>query len=121
MCVVCRIGEGQTEDLGDASLTEIAATVRADWKTPVTLRCNVDTVYRYQNPGTHEDTDEGDLFNAKRDLDIIQKLGLVPGDTRPAVDLFERTVGQRPDRQRNLRLRDGHLRNVEGLSAGCQR
>ncbi len=92
MCVVCRIGEGKTDDLGDARLTEILATVRADRKIPVTLRCNVDTVYRYQNPGPHEDTTEGGLFNAKRDLDIIQKLGLVPGDTRPAVDLFERLL-----------------------------
>ena len=42
----------------------------ADPKQPLTLRCNVDTVYRYQNPGHAEDTGEGELFNAKRDLDI---------------------------------------------------
>ena len=56
----------------------------------------MDTVYRYQNPGPHEDTTEGELFNAKRDLDIIQKLGLVPGDTRPAVDMFERLLANIP-------------------------
>lgn len=92
MCVVCRIGEGRTEDLGDPRLTEILKTVRGDPKLPLALRCNADTVYRYQNPGHGEDTPEGELHNAKRDLDILQKLGLVPGDTRPARDMFERLL-----------------------------
>lgn len=92
MCIVCRIGEGRTEDLGDARLTEILQAVRQDRKTPLSLCCNVDTVYRYQNPGQAADTPEGDLFNAKRDLDILQKMGLVPGDTRPAIDMFERLL-----------------------------
>ena len=96
MCVVCRIGEGRSEDLGDARLTEILATVRNDRKTPIRRRCNVDTVYRYQNGGTEGNTPEGELFNAKRDLDIIQKLGLVPGDARPAVDMFERLLANVP-------------------------
>ncbi len=29
---------------------------------------------------------EGELFNAKRDLDMLQKLSPVPNDTRPAID-----------------------------------
>ncbi len=96
MCVVCRLGEGRTSDLGEPRLTEILQAVRADRKRPVALRCNVDTVYRYQNPGRAADTSEGQLFNAKRDLDILQKLGLVPGDARPAVDLFERLLAKVP-------------------------
>ena len=92
MCIVCRLGEGQSDDLGNPRLTEILAAVRKDRKIPITLRCNVDTGYRYQNPGPEEDTAEGELFNAKRDLDVLQKLGLVPGDTRPALDMFERLL-----------------------------
>jgi hypothetical protein len=92
MCIVCRIGEGRKDDLGDARLTEILAAVRKDRKRPLTLCCNVDTVYRYQNPGHTDDTREGELFNAKRDLDILQKLGLVPGDARPALDMFDRLL-----------------------------
>lgn len=96
MCVICRIGAGCTGDLGDPRLTAILQAVRQDPKQPLTLRCNVDTVYRYQNPGHAEDTAEGELFNAKRDLDIVQKLGLVPGDTRPAIDMFERVLAKIP-------------------------
>ena len=96
MCLVCRIGERRGDDLGDARLTAILAAVRKDRKTPIRLCCNVDTVYRYHNPGTAEDTPEGVLFNAKRDLDILQKLGLVPGDARPAVDMFERLLAEIP-------------------------
>ena len=96
MCIVCRIGAGRTEDLGNARLTEILAAVRKDPKIPIRLRLNTESVYGYQNPGPAEDTSEGGLFNAKRDLDIIQKVGLVPGDTRPAVDMFERLLDKIP-------------------------
>ena len=96
MCVVCRLGAGRTEDLGAPRLTAILQAVRQDPKLPLTLRCNVDTVYRYQNPGHAEDTPEGELFNAKGDLDIVHKLGLAPGDSRPAIDLFERVLAKIP-------------------------
>ncbi len=96
MCVICRLGAGCTDDLGDPRLTAILQAAREDPKLPLTLRCNVDTVYRYQNPGHAEDTAEGELFNAKRDLDIIHKLGLAPGDTRPAIDMFERVLAKIP-------------------------
>jgi hypothetical protein len=92
MCVICRLGEGCKEDLGNPRLTEILRTVRRDRKTPVRLRMNASMVYRYQNPGPAENTPEGPLFNVKRDLDILQRLGLAPGDARPAIDMFERVL-----------------------------
>ena len=90
MCIVCKIGAGLDADLGDERLNEISRKVRENPEAPITLRCNVDSVYRYQNPGTEEDTPEGELFNVKRDMDIVQKMGLVPGATRPAKDMFQR-------------------------------
>lgn len=96
MCIVCRIGQGRTADLGSVRLSEILAAVREDPIRPVRLRCHADSVYGYQNPGHEDDTPEGELFNEKRDLDILQKLGLVPGDTRPAVDMFERLLKNIP-------------------------
>jgi len=96
MCVVCQLGSGKIDDLDNPKLTEILATVRKNPKTPIRLRLNVESVYSYQNPGPNDDSPEGTLFNAKRDLDVIQKLGLVPGDARPAIDLFERLLKNVP-------------------------
>jgi hypothetical protein len=96
LCLVCRIGEGATESMGNRRLDAILRVVRENPNVPVTLRANVDSVYRYQNPGRAEDTPEGELFNDKRDLDVIQKLGLVPGETRPALELFHRLFEKIP-------------------------
>lgn len=96
MCMVCRIGQERTDGLADARLAEILAAVRNDPIRPIRLRCRSDSVYRYQNPGRGNDTAEGDLFNEKRDLDILQKLGLAPGDSRPAIDMFERLLKNVP-------------------------
>jgi hypothetical protein len=91
LCTVCRLGSGGKDAYSHPErLDQILAAVRNDPNVPVTLRCNVDTVYSYQNPGREFDTPEGELFNDKRDLDIVQRLGLVPGDTRPALEMFNR-------------------------------
>lgn len=92
MHIVSKIGEGLDNDLREARLTEILAAVRANPEIPITLRCNVTSDFAYQNPGEGEDTSEGPLFNIQRDLRILQRLGLAPGDTRPAIDLFERLL-----------------------------
>lgn len=91
MCCVCRLG-AQSDDAYYFSdrLDEILGSVRANPNLPLTLRCSVSTVFSYQNPGRHYDTPEGNLFNDKRDLDILQKLALVPGETRPALELVNR-------------------------------
>lgn len=99
MCVICRLGEGCKQELGQPRLTEILHRVRTDRTTPVRLRMNADMVYRYQNPGPADDSPEGELFNAKRDLDILQRLGLAPGDARPAIDMFERVLQNIPTSQ----------------------
>jgi hypothetical protein len=82
MHVVSEIGAGKRGDLGNGRLTFI----------PRSVRCNVSTVYAYQNPGHDLDTPEGKLYNLRRNLRILQRLGLVPGDTRPAIELFRRLL-----------------------------
>lgn len=89
MHIVSRIGAGCGDDLGDPRLNEILAAIRQEPYLPLTLRCNVTSTYAYQNPGHQDDTPEGELFNARRDLKILQRMGLVPGATRPAIDLLE--------------------------------
>ena len=96
MYIVSKLGSGETDDLNDDRLNEIYRKVRENPETPVTLRCNASEVYRYQDPGTREDTPEGALYNRKRDIDIIQRMGLVPGATGPARDLFARLFSNIP-------------------------
>ena len=91
-CIVCKIGSGCPGDAQGEKLSAILKVIRRNPNIPITARCNVDSAYSYQNPGKADDTPEGDLFNEKRDLDILQKLGLVPGATRPALELFERLL-----------------------------
>jgi hypothetical protein len=119
MCIICRIGAGCTDDLGNPRLNTILKAVRQDPKVPLTLRCNVDTVYRYQNPGHAEDTSEGELYNAKRDLDIIQKLGLVPGDTRPALAASVAIRHRRPTRGAAVRKPEAAI-TKKGGSGGSR-
>lgn len=91
MCLVCRRGRSANEPYYfESRLDKLLAALRAMPNRPLMLRCNVSTVYAYQNPGRADDTPEGALFNDKRDLDIVQALGLVPGATRPALELINR-------------------------------
>ena len=86
--IVCRLGQGCATDMGNDRLTAILKTVRKNPATPIRMRTNTNTLYTFQNPGTDENTSEHHLVNVKRDLDIMQHMGLAPGATRPAIDLF---------------------------------
>lgn len=104
MCALCSLGRNAAErssgserdrPLGGAPAGATAALLELAASTPnapLRLVANVDSVYAFQNPGREADTPEGALFNEKRDLDILQRLGLVPGDARPARELFRRLL-----------------------------
>jgi len=95
MCIVCRLGSETAEAYHHADrLDDILAASRKDPGTPLTLRCNADSVYSFQNCGAEYDTPEGALFNKRRDLTILQRLSLAPGDTRPAYELFSRVLAK---------------------------
>ena len=88
LCVVCLAGRKNGNGVEQSRIQEILALVRRQPRVPLLLRCNVGSVYSFQNPGRRDDTPEGELFNIKRDLDVLQKLGLVPGSAKPADELF---------------------------------
>jgi len=94
LCLLCRSGGNPA---ADSRLEEIAAVIWRNPCLPLRLRCNVSSLYRFQNPGHRDDTPEGAAFNAKRDLDILRRLGLVPGDARPAWELVRRVMEFIPD------------------------
>lgn len=90
MCLICRYGR-QSEDLYyfDKKLDMLQKVIQKDRYMPFMLRCNVESTFRFQNPGHRHDTPEGKLFNISRDLNIIQRLGLLPGSIIPAIDIIE--------------------------------
>ena len=90
MCVVCGQSSGFGDEPSGRKLRQLLAAIRKNPDRPITLCCNVEGTYNYQNPGKEDDTPEGELFNLKRDHDVIQRLGLAPGATHPARVLFER-------------------------------
>ncbi len=93
LCILCRAQKLP------AHLRPFLRAVRRDPLRPVRLRCNVDSVYGFQNPGRGADTPEGALFNDLRDLTVLQRLGLAPGATLPARDLFARVLHSIPTAQ----------------------
>jgi hypothetical protein len=89
MEIVTKVGAGAGDDLGSERLNAAMREMRQTPYTPIRLRANVSSIYAFQNPGHDEDTSGGKLLNVKRDLDILQRLGLTPGATMPAIDLFD--------------------------------
>jgi len=133
MCLICRLADSTSGRTGVRALDALLDAVRRDPKQPARLRCHADGVYRFQNPGHRGDSPEGALYNEKRDLDILQRLGLVPGDTRPLGELFERVyrlipssagicgygAGASPEWRGCARAGLGHYE--EGVKAGVGR
>ncbi len=93
-CLICRQGRlDETERYPHESrLDAIQAAVAADPLVPLTLRCETDTIFRFQNPGRDDDTPEGESYNRLRDLTVLQRIGLVPGATLPASDILTRIL-----------------------------
>lgn len=90
LCAVCALGE--TSESGTKQYEKSKAIrdiVRRNPDIPVTLACSAGPLYAYQDSGTAEDTPESEEFNRKRDLDVLQILGLAPGATLPARALFK--------------------------------
>jgi hypothetical protein len=99
LCLICRQGRvGQAEPYYfEERLEKIYRAVKDNPVIPLTLRCNTDTVFKFQNPGRDLDTPEGARYNDLRDLTILQRLGKTPAVTMPAVDLFEHIIEAIPD------------------------
>lgn len=98
MCLICRIGrEEEANYYFEEKLDNLQKAIMADLNQPLLLRCNVESTFRFQNPGTELDTPEGELFNLRRDLTILQRLGLTPGSAYPATDLIRLFVNELTD------------------------
>ncbi len=94
MCIFCKSSGGFKDTGRDRKLKTILDKIKKDPDRPLTLVCNVSSNYSYQNPGKADDTPQGHLYNVKRDIDILQIMGLVPGITMPARSLMEKLLSK---------------------------
>ena len=94
--IVSRIGAGRKNTLGDSRLDAVLRAARRNPHQPLTLRCTVSGAFAYQNPRNSKRKSRTDLFTGRCNLKILQMLGLAPGDTRPALDLFRRVFQNIP-------------------------
>jgi len=90
--IVCWIGEGRSAGENSDRLAKILRIIRATPATPLRLRCAVSSDYDYQNPKPGANPSSGNLLGIRADLSILQRLGLVPGDTRPAIEILQRLL-----------------------------
>jgi hypothetical protein len=98
MCLICRLGRKDNSDYYfEDELNKLQKAIKGDLNQPLLLRCNVESTFSFQNPGKALDTPEGELFNLRRDLTILQRLGLTPGGAYPALDLLRHFISEIKD------------------------
>lgn len=89
LCLLCRLGRREHEPYYfEEKLDELQQYFSSDRHCVLRLCCNVESTFRFQNPGEAYNTPEGRSFNLRRDLTILQRLGLLPGAEIPAGDLL---------------------------------
>lgn len=120
MCMICWL-KGKNDRKPNAEKhKKLFAILHKNPLQLIRLCCNVDAYYHYQNPGTADNTPEGEWFNVKRDLDIMQKLGLVPGDVRTAHELFNRIAAKIKESGNICGIKDVSAKKWKSCAfAGC--
>jgi hypothetical protein len=91
LSTVCVLGGARCPLIGSDKVKMILDKLKVDPTTTIRLESNVDAIPRYTKliSENHASPDMDDVFNRKRDLDVLQRLGLAPGDTRRARYLYE--------------------------------
>ncbi|MEA3476931.1 MAG: hypothetical protein U9R60_02035, partial [Bacteroidota bacterium] len=91
LSTVCILGGAECPLMEKEKAVEVLEKVKADPTTTIQLESNVDEIPRFTSLGPldHSSPDTQDVHNRKRDLDVLQQLGLLPGDTRRARYLYE--------------------------------
>lgn len=82
---VCVLGGAPCPLIPSQEARAVLERVKADPTVAIRLESDADTVPHYTRTTP---ADPETVFNRKRDLDVLQRLGLVPGDTRRARYLY---------------------------------
>jgi len=90
LCTVCTLGGVECPLLGKKQIDYILKQVGSDATLSIKLVSNADEVayFREMRSEDYAQMDSQEVFNRKRDLDVLQKLGLVPGSIRRARYLY---------------------------------
>ncbi len=91
LCLVCISGGVKCPLMDTAKARAVLQRIGKDPTVALRLMSNADEIPHYtklpsKGPKT---TATADVLNRKRDLDVLQRLGLAPGDTRRARYLYE--------------------------------
>lgn len=91
LCTVCALGGAECPLLEREKAREILDQVKSDPTVAIRLVSDADAIPHYGTlgPDGYAQGDAEDVFNRKRDLDVLQRLGLVPGSIRRARYLYE--------------------------------
>ena len=91
LSTVCVLGGAECPLLEEDRAREILNAVGSDRTITMRLESDVDEVPHYTTleQDDYSRLDRQALFNHKRDIDVLQRLGLAPGDTRRARYLYE--------------------------------
>lgn len=92
MCIVCFYGRGASSPLEQDNLYEVLKRIQSDPDIPITLVEGCDIICPpcpSYNPKTHLcDNVCGLIRDYKKDLDVLQRLDLLPGTTMKAKELY---------------------------------
>lgn len=91
MSLVCVLGGMKCPLMEASKAREVLDRLAADPTTAIRLMSNADEIPHYTTIKTaaQASPDKQEVLNRKRDLDVLQRLGLAPGDTRRARYLYE--------------------------------
>ena len=121
MCIICRIGEGRTADLGDARLNEILKAVRNDHKTPMQLCCNEDKRLSLSESGTRGGHCRRRVVQCETGSGHHPEAWPGAGRCEAGRGHVGTSVEGHSDHENDLRIRRGHSRDVARLLAGWNR
>ena len=91
LCTVCTLGDVECPLLAKDRIERILHRINGNPTLRIKLVSNADEIVYFRNicPENYARMDTQEVFNRKRDLDVLQRLGLAPGDTRRARYLYE--------------------------------
>jgi hypothetical protein len=91
LSLVCILGGAKCPLMEAPKARRLLQRLSEDPSVAIRLRSNADEISHYSKlgPAARLPADNQEVLNRKRDLDVLQRLGLAPGDTRRARYLYE--------------------------------